>query len=119
MTEQTPVIHPMPTVVDPHGNGRLAQLHAAYPEAKAQADAATERLKEITDGIKAELFRLAPDQVKVDLRGTSGPALRLSYTETWRFDSKRFKVEHPVEYVAYAAPSGSWRLAVVKDGDEG
>jgi len=116
MTAQE-IVHPTPTIVIPAEGSKLEQLHAQYADAKAQADDATARLKDITDGIKAELSAAHPEQRRVELRTGSGPALGLTYVETWRFDSTRFKKEHPVEYVTYAKQSGSWRLAVVKDGE--
>jgi hypothetical protein len=117
MTEPAPVVHPMPTVVDPHGQGRLAQLHAAYPEAKAAVDAATERLKEINNAIKGELWAAAPEQQRVELHTPGHKPLRLTYAERWTFDSKRLKAEDPVRYMTYAKKGGSWTLSEVKDGD--
>lgn len=98
---------------------RLSQLHAAYPEAKSRADAAAAELKAITDGIKLELQTLAPEEQKLALNGPDGPALTLVYSETWRFDSTRFKKEHAEEYVRYAKKSGSWTLKAVKGGAPG
>lgn len=95
---------------------RLNQLHAAYADAKADADAASARLKAITDGIKLELQTLAPEQQRLALTGEDGPALSLTYSETWRFDSTRFKREDPETYVRYAKKSGSWTLKAAKGG---
>lgn len=118
MTTQTdqPVIDPAPVLVTPKANSRLEQLHALYADAKAAADDADEKLKAITDGIKAELTRAAPEQPRIELTGQAGPPLRLSYSETWRFDSRRFKSEDPATYVRYAKKSGSWTLKVASQG---
>lgn len=92
---------------------RLEQLHAAYADAKAHADEAAKRLKLITDAIKNELNTAAPDSHRVELRGSSGPVLRMSFVESWRLDSTRLKSEHPETWVRYAKKSGSWTLKAV------
>lgn len=125
MTEQAtelPPAEPAPVLVSGLAGSKLEQLHAAYPEAKAAADAANERLKTITDGIKVEALTAAtPDSGgvprRIELRSSVGPTLRMTYSETWRFDSTRLKAENPELYVSYAKKSGSWRLAAVKDGE--
>lgn len=99
-------------------NERLSQLHAAYAAAKAESDEAAARLKVVTDGIKSELQALAPDEQKLALSGNDGPTLTLVYSETWRFDSTRFKKEQAEEYVRFAKKSGSWTLKAVKGGAE-
>lgn len=97
-------------------NERLSQLHAAYAEAKAESDAAAERLKVITDGVKHELQQLAPGEERLALSGPDGPTMTLVRSETWRFDSKRFKADDPENYVRYAKKSESWTLKAVKGG---
>lgn len=93
---------------------KLAQLQAAYPDAKAAADAAAATLKAITDGIKFELSQAAPDQTRIELTGTAGPTLRLAYSERWTLDSKRMKAEDPETYVRFARKGGAWSLTKVK-----
>jgi len=98
---------------------RLQQLHAAYDQAKADADAAAERLKGISDAIKLELSNnlqsSSPGSTKVLLTGTEGATpLQLTYVESWRVDAKKLKAENPLAYVTYAVKSGSWRLSAVK-----
>lgn len=97
-------------------NERLSQLHAAYASAKAESDEASARLKLITDGIKSELQTLAPGEEKLTLSGDDGPTMTLVCTSTARFDSTRFKREHPEEYVRYAKFSDSWTLKAIKGG---
>lgn len=110
---------PAPTpVVVPEPESRLAQLHAAYSDAKAAAAEAEARLKVITDGIKAELQNRAGDAQRLELRSPHGPPLGLSYVERVTFDSKRFKVEHPRIYVHYARFGGSWTLRPVGGGED-
>lgn len=105
-----------PLIVQPDADTRLAQLHAAYSDAKAAADAAEKQLKAITDAIKLELTQAAPEgTTKVDLVGNGVP-LRLSWTESWRLDSRKLKAEDPETYVRYAKKSGAWRLAPVAGG---
>ncbi|WP_134740021.1 hypothetical protein [Nocardioides sp. 503] len=102
---------PPPVEVPAGSNDRLSQLHAAYADKKAAADAAAAELKTITDALKVELTNAAgPAARKIELVGPDGPKLRLSYSETWRFDSKRFKAEDPETYVRYAVQGGSWTL---------
>lgn len=105
-----------PVLVQPDTGSRLEQLHARYAEVKAAADAANEQLKAVTDGIKAELAQAAPGQPKIELTGASGPALRLTYSETWRFDSRKFKAVDPETYVRFAKKTGSWTLKAAQGG---
>lgn len=121
MTEQPSIPQPVPQV-RPRAASKLADLHAQYVGAKAASKAADEELKAITDAIKLELSKAAPDQTQVDLipaNGVVAPALRLNYVESWRIDSKKLKAENPETYVQYARKSGSWRLDALKpDGGE-
>lgn len=108
-----------PVLVQPDQGTRLEQLHAAYADAKAAADDTAARLKAIVDAIKVELTNAAPEGTPaVELRGTGGPALRVTWTTSWRFDSKRLKADNPELYVRYAKQSGTWVLKAVKVGDE-
>lgn len=101
---------PKYVVVQPDAGSRLEQLHAAYESAKAEADGAAERLKAITDGIKLELAKAAPEQPFVELVGPAGVVLQLTWSESWRVDSRKLKAEDPETYVRYAKKSGSWSL---------
>lgn len=94
---------------------RLAQMHAAYADAKAEVEGAAERLKVITDAIKLELTNAAPDQARIELHGP-GPTLRLVYTTSWRVDAKKLKAEAPEIYVRYAKQTGSWTLKAAAAG---
>lgn len=93
-------------------DSRLEQLLATYADLKPQADEIAERLKTVTDGIKAELIAASPDgtrRINVTHPVLAVP-LRLSYVESWRLDTKRLKTEHPAVYVAYATKGGKWEL---------
>lgn len=106
-----------PIIVTAPAETRLAQLHAAYADAKARAEQAAADLKVITDGIKAELTAAAPEgSTKIELTGTGAPALRLSYVESWRFDSVGLKKADPATYVRFAKKSGSWVLKAAPAG---
>ena len=107
---QAPTAEPAVVQIPAASNERLAQLQAQSPAATAAADAAAKRLKDITDAIKVEMTQAAPGAAKLELVGSGGPALRLSYVETWRLDSTKLKAEHPETYVRYAKKSGSWTL---------
>ena len=105
-----------PVLVQPDTGSRLEDLHARYAQLKATADAANEQLKAVTDAIKRELTDAAPGQPKIELNGPAGPALRLTYSETWRFDSRSFKANDPETYVRYAKKTGSWTLKAATGG---
>jgi hypothetical protein len=97
------------------GDTRLAQLQAAYLDAKADADDAAKKLKAITDGIKLELSQAAPDETRIELAAQGdAPGLRLAYSERWTLDSKRMKSEDPETYVRYARKGGAWTLTKVR-----
>lgn len=108
-----------PLTIVPGVGSRLSQLHYAYAEAKAAADEAASRLKGITDAIKAELTAQAPDKTRLVLKSPNGPALALTYAESWRVDATRLKKENPLIYVTYAKKSGSWSLRAVRGGEDG
>lgn len=108
-----------PIVISPGVGSRLSDLHAAYVDAKAQADEANSRLKGITDAIKAELTAQAPNATRLTLQSSNGPALGLTYSESWNVDAKRLKAENPLVYVTYAVKRSSWRLAALRGGSEG
>lgn len=119
MTEhEHPVIHADAwQQVAPAPDSRLAQLHAAYPDAKAAADDAAEKLAAIKDGIKAELAAAVPEgSTRIALTGEHGPALQLVYSERWSVDSRKLKREDPETYVRYARMSGAWTLSAPKGG---
>ena len=124
MTEKTPLERmqaPAPVTIDLDllpPDARIVALFEAYPEAKAQADAAAERVKAITDGIKAELASAMADTgtEKIVLKGKRGAALRLAKVVQRRFDSRAFSAKHPDLYEAYRKPSESWRLEAVDGG---
>lgn len=119
---ETAPIEAQPRQVQPRANSRLAQLHAAYADAKATVDAAAEQLKAITDAIKLELTSVDAEERRFELvpaNGVTARPLQLTYVESWRLDSTRMKREQPETYVQYAKKSGSWRLAEAKGNGEG
>jgi hypothetical protein len=113
VTDQ-PQIQPPPVQVTPRKNSKLEQLHAIYLDAKAKADQATADLKTVTDSIKAELVKAAPDQPRVELVSPHGPRLTLTYVESWRVDATRLKKEAPETYVMFAKKGGSWQLKAAR-----
>lgn len=120
MTEQQTQAAPEapPFAVQADATDRLAQLHAAYDDARAAYDEASSRFEAIKAGIKAELANLAPeDRTRITLTGPAGPALGLTYSESWRIDSRKLKREEPETYVRFAAKSGSWTLRTLTGGD--
>lgn len=104
----TPVVRPDPDT-------RLDQLAAEYYALKPLADEYAARLKTITDGIKAELVELHPDQREILLVGSTVPTpLRLEAVQQWRLDSKNLKQERPELWVRFARQSTLWRLCQLK-----
>jgi hypothetical protein len=102
------------SVVRPEPDSRLAQLAASYTDARAAADAAAERLKAITDGIKRELTDTAPGATRVDLVHDSLAApLRMQAKSSWRLDTARLKTEQPETYVRYARQVTAWELRAI------
>lgn len=112
------VTRPPSARVIPAKNSELEQLHAQYTEAKAALDAAEARLKAITDGIKAELTKAAPEQGRVDLVSEYGPPMYLTWVVSRRIDSTRLKTERPDVFQAYQKESGAWQLKQAKGGAE-
>lgn len=106
-----------PVVVQPAANSRLDALAAMYRTAKEEADIAAERLKTVTDSIKAELAAAAPGALKVDLVSPSLPEpLRLQAKTGWRLDTKKLKAEEPQTYVRFAVQSTTWELRAIPNG---
>jgi hypothetical protein len=113
--QQQPAREPITVRAEPAS--RLEALAAAYADAKPVADAATARLKEITDAIKVELATAAPDAPRVDLLSAVLDApLRLQAKTGWRLDTKRLKAEAPETYVRYAVQTTTWELRAVPNG---
>lgn len=107
-------------VVGPESQSvRLRQLHVEYARARADADAAAERLRSVTDAIKQELQSAAPDEKRIVLPPNGiAPALSLSLVETWRLDTARLRREQLETYVRYAKRSESWVLRALPGGGE-
>jgi hypothetical protein len=107
---------PIPPVrVTVEQGSRLDELLSAYADVKPRADEAVERLKAVTDAIKAELGAAAPGAPQVDVSHPALPqTLRLSYAERWDLDTKRLKAEQPALYVEYARQGGRWELRGVR-----
>lgn len=102
--------------IAPVEGSRLRALCAQYDDAKATADAATDRLKTITDGIKTEANALHPDarSLYIDAPGLLMQPLAVAYRESWRLDTTALKAQHPDVYARLARRSGSWRIERVK-----
>lgn len=94
------------------GGTRLEELLAGYESAKAAFEDAKSRLDALTAALRNEMTASAPKgTATVVLSGAPGlPRLRLSWKAPWRFDSKRFKADHPELYVRYEVRGGHWEL---------
>jgi hypothetical protein len=95
---------------------RLAQLTAMYDQVKREADDAAALLKEVTDGIKAELRRIYPQQA--DFTVTSGALahpLTLQRVVSRVFDSAGARTVLSTEqYDALCKDRESWILKAKK-----
>lgn len=105
--QETPPPLPSPSgaepVVNPTPESRLDQLAAEYALQKPRADAAAERLKELTDSIKAELAQLMPEGATSILLTSPHllAPLRMKYINGgWSIDSKALKA---------AVPESAWK----------
>ncbi|WAL67094.1 hypothetical protein ORV05_04720 [Amycolatopsis cynarae] len=110
VTPETPAEPPVAFVAPPPGT-RLSELLARYDELKDRRDALEAELKDLTESIKVEAAQTNPGATRLELSspGLQTP-LRMSYVETWRFDSTRFKKDDPHTYVRYAKKSSTWKL---------
>jgi hypothetical protein len=98
-------------VVAPPGS-RLEQLLDQLEDARARADEADKQAKAIADSIKAEVIPQAPQgTTSIVIAGSAWrPEFVVRWTESWRFDSKRFKAERLADWVRYAIKGGTWKL---------
>lgn len=96
----------------PTPESRLEQLVAQYDLAYAESKKAETALKSITDGIKSELAKAAPDAQVIDLTSDQlRRPLRMQAVTSWRLNTEDFKRDHPLLYVTYAKQSTAWKLA--------
>lgn len=109
--------------VEPEPGSRLHGLLSLEADLSREEAAAKSRLKEVRDGIRAELQReFDPDQmpdvieVPADARGAFGRYSLTWYPPGWVIDSERMKSEDPQAYVNWVKPrKGYWKL----EGKEG
>jgi len=108
MTEQP---RPPRVTVEAEPGSRMESLLAAYESAKAEAQEANDRFDAICEALKAEGCAAVPGSSALLLAGAPGlPKLRLTWHAPWRFDSKRFRRDHPRLYVQYEVRGGHWEL---------
>ncbi len=103
---------PAPVTLTARPGSRLEELQASYDSAKAAKEDAVARFDALTTAIKVEMAAAAPPgTTDITLDSASGlPRLRLKWLMPYRFDSKRFKAEHPDIYVRYEVRGGNWTL---------
>lgn len=95
----------------------VAQLAAAYEDAKAEVRAAEERKDSLANQLKAHAEAAALQSghplgtTRVVLE-SDALTVRVTPVETWRIDSTRMKKEAPETYVRWAKKSVSNRLEV-------
>lgn len=103
---------PQPVWVEAKPGSRLEDLLVTYALLKPQADEIADRLDTVKAAIKAEMAAAAPEgSQKIDVAHEALPnALRLSYVESWRIDTKKLKAVDPATYVRWAVKGGKWEL---------
>ncbi len=114
MTEN--YVLPPPVQLTASPGTRLEELLAAYETAKAAKEEAVARFDAITDALKAEMATAAPQgSTDITLSGQSPglPRLHLMWTRPYRFETKRFRADHPGLYVRYEVRGGQWGLRQV------
>lgn len=92
----------------------LAELRAEFAEAKAEADAAAERLKAVKGKLQTALSEATNGALRSALHVPGYRPLTLTYGERWTVDTPRLKAEQPVTYAAYAKLGSNWTLAESK-----
>ena len=98
----------------------LEALCAQWVDAKSAADAAKARFEDLKTQIRLAAYEDAsvnrPDATRIHLAGMVEVPLVVGYTETRRFDTKRFQREQPALYEAYRPTEaeiqgkGSWSV---------
>jgi hypothetical protein len=111
---------PKKVTVEVVPGSRLESLLAQRETAKAALDAAEEQMRAIKDGVTAELTARYPGTGAFDIPAAPGrEPLILRHSAPNRFDTRRFKYEHPDVYSNYLTPSPRWTLGVPqKRGDQ-
>lgn len=92
---------------------RMEELLASFESAKAARDDAKARYEAVAGALKAEMAAAAPPgSTSITVSGqTPGlPRLRLIWTRPYRFNTERFRTEHPALYVRYEIRGGQWSL---------
>lgn len=97
--------------VVPEKDSRLDQLCAEYTRLRPVVDEKSERLKTVTDGIKAELSAARPGETRVTLVSDRlDSPLKLTAKQSMRLDTKLLKSDEPYLYAKYSKKTISWEL---------
>lgn len=109
------VCNPVQVIAPEPGMSELVALRAEYDQADKEAKAAAERLEAVKAKLKSAM---APTEggTRSALHIPGFPPLLLTYSESWRLDSKALKADAPTVWVGYAKQSTSWTLSVAKGG---
>lgn len=109
---ESQALSPLPVQLAAAAGSREEELLASYDSAKAALEDAKARFEAVTSALKNEMAATAPPgSTDIVLSGQPGlPRLRLRWKMPYRFDSKRFKAEHPEIYVRYEVQGGNWEL---------
>lgn len=105
-----------PPVVSADSSERLDQLTAQWWAAKQAADEAEKLAKELSNQVKTETLRQAPEgSTDVILRSSHLPCpYRVARRETRRFDTKGFRAADPQTWARWTKPHVEWRLDPMK-----
>ena len=110
-TQQIQPPAPPTPQITPVAGSRLEQLLAQHDEARAAAKAAEERLKAITDGIKAELVAAAPNHARIVATSqylAKPLVLRAEFQN--RLDTTKLKADYPELAANYTKQVSFWKL---------
>jgi hypothetical protein len=101
-----------PWRITPEPGTALADLCDQRELLLAQAEDAKKRAESLVAKIKAITIPMAPPgTTSIIITGTPyRPELVNHWVESWRFDTKRFKRDHLVQWVKYAIKGGTWKL---------
>jgi hypothetical protein len=110
---QAPLPPPPPYRLVPEQGTRLADLRGQLEAARAAADEAAARAKQIADAMKSEAVAMAPPRTEtIIIAGAPGvPDWNCHWVPSRGLDVKRIKAERRDIYDYYQKPpSGTWKI---------
>lgn len=89
----------------------LDALMAEYYHTKAELKSAEEAHQAVKDRLKALAMdsRNSVEDTRIDVHSMHGN-LAVTYTESWRLNTKKMKEEDPLSYARFIEKRGGWKL---------